>query len=72
MQTAKNPYFLGLIFYLGWEHGSFNKQVYYIVSLSVIKTMNMGKYNIDDKEKRYILNSVFRKHLILTIMERPT
>lgn len=34
--------------------------------------MNMGKYNIDDKEERYILNNVFRKHLILTIMERPT
>lgn len=72
MQTAKNPYFVELIFYLGWEQGSFNEQVYHTVSLCVIKAMNMGKYNIDDKEERYILNNVFRKHLILTVMERPT
>lgn len=46
--------------------------MYHIVSLSVIKDMNMGKYNIEDTEERSILNSVFREHLTLTFMERPT
>lgn len=58
------------MFYLGWEQSSVNEQVHYTVSLIVINSMNMDKHSIEDTEERCILNSVFKEHLTLTIVER--